>query len=58
MNNKMTSDILMGVSVLTVIISGYVSLSGKDFFGLAGTQWMLIAIVLAIYGLYTKKADK
>jgi len=58
MNNKMTSDILMGVSVLTVIISGYVSLSGKDVFGLAGTQWMLVAIVLAIYGLYTKKADK
>lgn len=54
----MTSDILMGVSVLTAVISGYVSFFGKDVFGLAGTQWMLVAIVLAIYGLYTKQENK
>lgn len=54
MNNKKYSDMLMWVSVLAVVISGYVSLSQKELFGLAGTQWMLIAIVLGIYGIYAK----
>lgn len=53
--NKKISDVLIWLSVVTVVVSGYVSLSGTDVFGLAGTQWMLIGIVLGIYGLYTKK---
>jgi hypothetical protein len=51
---KKASDILIILSVLTTAISGYVSLARVDVMNLAGTQWMLIAIVLGIYGLYAK----
>ena len=51
---KKNSDILMGLSVLAVLVSGYDSLYGTDVFGLAGTQWMLIALILAVYGIYAK----
>ena len=47
-------DILMGLSVLAVLVSGYDSLYKTDVLGLAGTQWMLIALVLAVYGIYIK----
>lgn len=53
MKNK-ANDILMAISVLAAVIAGYVSVAQSDVFGLAGTQWMLIAIVLAIYGIYVK----
>jgi hypothetical protein len=51
---KKTNDILMGLSVLAAVLAGYVSVFQTDFMALAGTQWMLIAIVLAIYGIYAK----
>jgi len=51
---KKHSDILMGLSILAVIVSGYDSLGKTDVLGLAGTQWMLIALVLAVYGIYAK----
>lgn len=51
---KKHSDILMGLSVLAVLVSGYDSLYQTAVFGLAGTQWMLIALVLAVYGIYAK----
>ena len=54
MNNKKVGDGLILLSVVAAIIAGYVSLSQVDVFKLAGTQWMLIAIILGIYGLYTK----
>ena len=57
MNNKKTADVLMIISVIAVVVSGYVSLSQNNLFGLAGTQWMLIAIVLGIYGMYVKPKD-
>jgi hypothetical protein len=47
-------DILMGLSVLAVLISGYDSLYQTAVFGLAGTQWMLVALILAVYGIYVK----
>ena len=56
--NKQLPDILTILSVAAVIISGYVSLSKNDVFGLAGTQWMLIGIVLGIYALYAKMRAK
>lgn len=51
-------DWFIGASVLAVLVSGYVSFFQMDVFNLAGTQWMLIAIVLGIYGLFAgaKKA--
>ncbi len=54
MNNQKTSDILMGISILTIIFSGYVFFTQNNIFGLAGTQWILIAIVVGIYGIYAK----
>ena len=51
---KKHSDILMGLSILAVLVSGYDSLGKTDVLGLAGTQWMLIALVLAVYGIYAK----
>lgn len=54
MNNKKTADTLVIISVIAAVISGYVSLTKGELFGLAGTQWILIAIVLGIYGLYVK----
>ena len=54
MNNKKASDVLVIISVLAAIVAGYVSLSQNDVFGLAGTQWMLVAIIFGIYGMYVK----
>lgn len=47
-------DILVGLSVLAVLISGYDSLYQTNVLNLAGTQWMLIALVLGVYGIYAK----
>jgi len=52
--NKKHSDILMGLSVLAVAVSAYDSIYKTDVFGLAGTQWMLVALVLGVYGIYAK----
>lgn len=54
MNNQKLPDILMGLSVVAIILAGYDFLSKGNILNLAGTQWILIAIVLAIYGLYAK----
>jgi hypothetical protein len=51
---KKYSEILMGLSVVALLVSGYDSLFGTNVFGLAGTQWMLIALLLAVYGIYAK----
>lgn len=51
---KKYSEILMGLSVVALLVSGYDSLFGTDVLGLAGTQWMLIALLLAVYGIYAK----
>jgi hypothetical protein len=51
---KKVPDILVGLSAVTAVIAGYVSLTRNDVLNLAGTQWMLIAIVLGIYGMYAK----
>ncbi|MCX6761469.1 MAG: Phr family secreted Rap phosphatase inhibitor [Candidatus Moranbacteria bacterium] len=51
---KKHSDILMGLSVLAALVSGFNFLFKADIFGLAGTQWMLIALILAVYGIYVK----
>lgn len=54
MTAQKMADAMIGLSVLTAVVSGYVSISKVDVFGLAGTQWMMIAIVLGIYALYAK----
>jgi hypothetical protein len=54
MNDKKISDTLMVISILTAVIAGYVSVSQNNLFKLAGTQWMLIAIIFGIYAMYAK----
>lgn len=51
---KIKSNALILLSVVAVILSAIQSLGGIELY-LAGTQWMLIAIVLGIYAIYEKK---
>lgn len=51
---KNTGDILMGLSAVSALISGYDFLAQTSFLGLAGTQWILIAVIFALYGIYAK----
>ena len=52
---KTKADLLMLLSVIAVILAGWVFLFAKaGILGLAGTQWILIAIILGIYGIYAK----
>jgi len=51
---KSKSDILIILSVIAVVISAADFLFKIDIVSLAGTQWILIAIVFGIYGLYAK----
>jgi len=49
---KEFSKILMGVSALSVVFSA-VGYLGYDFW-LASTQWLLVAAVTALFGVYLK----
>lgn len=49
---KMWSQVLMAGAVLAVLMAG-VGYLGYDIW-LASTQWLLVAIVLALFGMYTK----
>jgi uncharacterized membrane protein len=51
-NNNMFSQVLMGGALLSVVLSaiGYL---GTDIW-LASTQWLLVAAVLALFGIYMK----
>ncbi len=51
---KKHDNTLVWLSVIAAVIAGYDFLAHTDVFGLAGTQWMLVAIVLAIYAVYVK----
>jgi len=48
-HHKSPSGILFILSVVALIITAYVTFTGNDVFNIAGTQWMLVAIVLAVY---------
>jgi hypothetical protein len=48
----MYSQLLMGGAVLAVVLAGLGYL-GTDIW-LASTQWLLVAAVLALFGIYTK----
>lgn len=49
------SKVCMILSVIAVVLSGIVSLGIMEELWLAGTQWILIGIVLGIWGLFLKK---
>ncbi len=51
-NFELVSKVLIGGAVVSVVLSGIGSL-GTDIW-LASTQWLLVAAVLALFGVYAK----
>jgi len=52
----MLSQVMMGGSVVSVLLAG-VGYLGVDIW-LASTQWLLVAAVLALFGMYTRMNAK
>ena len=53
---RMMSQVLMGGAAIAVILAG-VGYLGTDIW-LASTQWLLVAIVLALFGMYARMGSK
>jgi hypothetical protein len=49
---RLISQVLVGGSVICVILAA-VGYTGSDIW-LASTQWLLVAAVLAVFGLYSR----
>lgn len=49
---QVLSQILIGGAVISVILAG-IGYLGTDIW-LASTQWLLVAVVLALFGVYAK----
>ena len=54
MLNKHGDNILIVMSALAAIMSGLDFLFHIDVLNIAGSQWMLMAIILGIYGVFAK----
>ena len=52
-DQKTLSQGLMGGAVVAIILAG-IGYLGIDIW-LASTQWLLVAVVLALFGMYLKK---
>jgi hypothetical protein len=52
-----TSKLAIILSFVALIFAGLVSVFNLNILWLAGTQWILIAILLAIYGDYMKQGN-
>lgn len=50
-NLELISQILMGGALISVLLSA-IGYMGTDIW-LASTQWLLVATVLALFGVYT-----
>lgn len=57
MNIKNKSDVLVALSLVAVVLAAVDFVVKTDVLNLAGTQWILIGIVLAIYALYFKSKE-
>jgi len=49
---KLISQVLMGSAIISVLLAG-IGYLGVDIW-LASTQWLLVAAILALFGLYTR----
>ena len=49
---KLTSQVLMGAATISTLLAG-IGYLGTDIW-LASTQWLLVAAVLALFGVYTR----
>jgi len=54
MNNEKLAKASLGLSVAAAVASATTSLLGIDLW-FAGTQWMLVAIIFAVWTLVLKK---
>lgn len=52
---KKASQVLMGGALLSVVLAG-LGYMGVDIW-LASTQWLLVAAVLGLFGVYTKMSS-
>jgi len=52
---KIVSQVLMAGALLAIVLAG-VGYFGTDIW-LASTQWLLVAAVLAMFGVYTKMSS-
>ena len=55
-NKKGTSKLAMMLSFVALVLAALVSIFNINFW-LAGTQWILISILLAVYGIYMNQCD-
>lgn len=51
MGRKQLSKTIMALSLVAVLVAGVRAFTRVEL-GLASTQWLLIAIILGIFGLY------
>lgn len=51
-----TSKLAIILSFVALLLAALVSIFNINLW-LAGTQWILISILLAVYGIYMKKCD-
>ncbi len=49
---RLISQVLMGASAVSIVLSG-IGYLGTDIW-LASTQWLLVAVILALFGVYFK----
>jgi len=49
---KLISQVLMGGAIISILLAG-IGYLGVDIW-LASTQWLLVAAILALFGLYTR----
>lgn len=53
LKTKNMSEVFVGLSAIAAVFAGWGAFMQKDIW-LAPTQWMLVAILLAVYGIYLK----
>jgi hypothetical protein len=49
---KLISQVLMGSAIISILLAG-IGYLGVDIW-LASTQWLLVAAILALFGLYMR----
>jgi len=55
---KKLSNVLIALAVITAVIAGIVSAFQITGWYLAGTQWMMIAIIFGIFAIYAELKNK
>lgn len=56
-NKESLAKTAIALSLVAVVLAAIDTLTGADILGLAGTQWILIGIVLAVYAIFLGTCD-